>query len=987
MLFLLVLSCERVSAVTYTWTGNGAGLLLNLLGNWDSLLPLGSNTTELVFAGTNNIGTAASPLLQNLANPFVLNRLTFASGVGNVYLGGSDFRFGGTSAAITQNSSSAISITNTIRAASSGVVSIQLAGNGAGLVTMSGAIETGNGGRDYALVKSGSGTFALTGANTYGGGTTIDGGRLVVNNAASLGTGGLRINNGILQVMATHNSANAIALGDANSTVDIDAGQTFTTTGFINGAGALNKTGSGTMVISGGTNYSGGTNVAAGELRLGASDRLLDTGSVTISGGTFNLAGFSDTVGTVTLQSGSIIGTGTLTSSSYLLQSGSVSTILAGTGGMTKSSAGTLTLSGANTYTGGTTINAGTVIVNNAASLGSITGGLTLNAGTWQVASGFTTTRAVTLGSNASTISVDSGQVLNISTNGIAGTGTLNKAGTGTLVLSSGSTYTGGTNVQAGILRLGASHRLHDSGAVTVSGGTFDLLTYNETVGAVTLVNGSITGTGTLTSSSGGFSLQNGSVTASLGGNVAVTKTTSGTVTLGRANTYTGATSVNGGMLSVSANGALGTVGSGTSVASGAALRLNNISYSAAEALTINGSGINGGGALVNTGTSTFAGHVTAATHSTINAGGGVLTFTGGLTKDGTTLTIAGGGTVNINTVGIGGSSPNSDLVVDGTTVVLNAANTYNGPTTVQNSGTLRLGASNVLPTSPQTALTINTSSVFDLASRSDSVASLAGDSSGRVRNSTVGSTSTLVVNPASATSTTFAGIIEGTNGGTRGDVALVKSGAGTLHLSGANSFSGATTINGGTLTAAATSGGALGATSSITINADGRLLLGGDNQLNNSAALFLGGGTIALNGFDEGSAASAGASLLTLTASGSRLDFGTAETSLISLTGFNPAGFSLLVDNWTGTAETAGSLFTDRLIFDTDQTDNLIYFTFNGYNNGAMQLDLGNGFYEVVPIVPIPEPSTYLAGLVILFAILFEKCRRRSNIGRLPLP
>lgn len=277
-----VLCCGRASAVTYTWTGNGGNLLLNLLGNWDSLLPIGSNTTELVFAGTNNLGSAASPLLQNLANPFVLNRLTFASGVGNVYLAGSDFRFDGTSAAITQNSSSAISIAATIRGSGSGVITMNLNGDGSGIVTISGPIESGKGSRDYALVKNGSSTFAVTGANTYGGGTTINGGRLMVNNAASLGDGGLRINNAILQVTATHNNAHTIALGDADSTIEVDAGQTFTTTGFVNGAGALNKVGSGTMVISGGTNYSGGTNVLAGELHLGGSDRLLDTGSITI---------------------------------------------------------------------------------------------------------------------------------------------------------------------------------------------------------------------------------------------------------------------------------------------------------------------------------------------------------------------------------------------------------------------------------------------------------------------------------------------------------------------------------------------------------------------------------------------------------------------------------------------------------------------------------------------------------------------------------
>ena len=77
------------------------------------------------------------------------------------------------------------------------------------------------------------------------------------------------------------------------------------------------------------------------------------------------------------------------------------------------------------------------------------------------------------------------------------------------------------------------------------------------------------------------------------------------------------------------------------------------------------------------------------------------MNLTGGIAKNGTTLTLTGGGTININTNGITGSSANSDLVVDGTTVVLNTANSYNGPTTIQNSGTIQLGASNVLPTSP----------------------------------------------------------------------------------------------------------------------------------------------------------------------------------------------------------------------------------------------------------------------------------------------
>ena len=194
---------------------------------------------------------------------------------------------------------------------------------------------------------------------------------------------------------------------------------------------------------------------------------------------------------------------------------------------------------------------------------------------------------------------------------------------------------------------------------------------------------------------------------------------------LDAADTYSGNTTVSVGTLQVNANNALGGTANGTTVASGAALKLNGVNYSSAEALTLNGSGISNSGALANTGTKPFAGAITAATDAMINAGGGILTLTGGIAKNGTTLTIAGGGTVNINNNGITGSAANSDLVVDGTTVVLNTTNSYNGPTTVQNSGILQLGASNVLPSSPQTAMTVNTSSVFDLASFSDGVASL----------------------------------------------------------------------------------------------------------------------------------------------------------------------------------------------------------------------------------------------------------------------
>jgi autotransporter-associated beta strand protein len=332
---------------------------------------------------------------------------------------------------------------------------------------------------------------------------------------------------------------------------------------------------------------------------------------------------------------------------------------------------------------------------------------------------------------------------------------------------------------------------------------------------------------------------------------------------------------------------------------------------------------------------------------------------------------------------GITGSSPNSDLVVDGTTVVLDTPNSYNGPTTIQNSGTIQLGANNVLPTSPQTAMTVNSSSVLDMASYSDGVASLTGDSTATVKNSIASTTSTLTVNPGNGVSTTFAGVIAGTNGGAQGDIALLKTGAGTLVLTGANTYSGSTTINGGTLTAAATSGSALGSTSSITVNSGGTLALGASNQIN-SASINLAGGTFAKGNFSEGSTNAQGAGALTLTTGGSRIDFGSGTVGILCFATFTPGANTLAIDNWTGTANTVGSPSTDRLIFDSNQSANLSNFWFTGYAPGASEFSLGGGYYEITPTV-VPEPSTWAgAGLMLLALVLhFLRSRKRPHSWR----
>ena len=117
------------------------------------------------------------------------------------------------------------------------------------------------------------------------------------------------------------------------------------------------------MVLSGPNTYTGTTIISDGTLAYGANN-VISTGAVTVNGGTLGMGTFSDSVGTVTVDGGgNITGSGTLTSTgSFEMKSGSVSAVLAGTGiALNKTTSGTVTLSGANTYTGVTTVAGGTL--------------------------------------------------------------------------------------------------------------------------------------------------------------------------------------------------------------------------------------------------------------------------------------------------------------------------------------------------------------------------------------------------------------------------------------------------------------------------------------------------------------------------------------------------------------------------------------------------------------------------------------------------
>ena len=181
-------------------------------------------------------------------------------------------------------------------------------------------------------------------------------------------------------------SGSSFTLGSGTLTLDVlQASGGLTILGKIQdgtSAGALVKNGGGLLTLGGSTSnsFSGGVTINSGTLTT-AKANALGSGPLTVTAGTLNLGTFNQLAGSVTLVSGVIDGQATLTAPSFQAQSGTVNASLAGTGALTKSTAGTLTLASANTYSGGTTIQGGTVIVKNPRGSGTGSGPVRVNNG------------------------------------------------------------------------------------------------------------------------------------------------------------------------------------------------------------------------------------------------------------------------------------------------------------------------------------------------------------------------------------------------------------------------------------------------------------------------------------------------------------------------------------------------------------------------------------------------------------------------------
>lgn len=440
------------------------------------------------------------------------------------------------------------------------------------------------------------------------------------------------------------------------------------------------------------------------------------------------------------------------------------------------STAGAFTLGGA-AYT----INTSAGVTNNSTNTETINNAITLGiAQTWTASSG-----NLVFGGNVANggfgLTVTGG--FNTSITGIlSGTGGLTKTGAGTLTLSGVNTYNGTTTVNAGAISISSASSL-GTGSMTLNGGTLmNTATFTSTQPITLGASG-----GTLNALSGTTQTRSGVISGAGPLNVAGT----GTLVFSAANTYTGITNVNSGVLNIQSPAALGTTAGGTTVASGAALQIQGGIAVGAEALTLNGGGIASDGALRNiSGNNSWSGGITLGSASTIGSDSGNLTL-GGVISGAFNLTKVGAGTLTLTNTG------NS---FTGTVAVQNGTLSYG--TTVLGPGTngVVLGGVGTTGTLQYTGPSGTTSRTYTLATGGTGVFDIS----------------------TSASIFTISSVVAGTGN-------LRKAGSGTLLLSGAASYTGATRIDAGTLrlgianavpnTAVTVRGGSAGTTATLGLN------------------------------------------------------------------------------------------------------------------------------------------------------------------------
>ena len=928
------------------------GLNFNSNGS-ETFTVAGANVT--LNGGTSqtgrNTGTYAVNLNSGTLNLNNANDMTNPNGVNPPSLTISGGTLDNTSgASITQSTNAAVSLNGSF--VFTGTNSLNLGSNNAtftgGPITINTVAKTltmgalsGSSAHPINLTKAGTGTLTFGGVNASYGGTIT-----VANTAGVLNLGGLSASFGVTNFV---NNGGTAALGALSSTnaasVDFSGSGTTTTTatnltdGILGVAYTVNN---GADFAYNSTNASGGTIVAPPtETALPTSGTTTATGSVYFVTGSQNTGAntigalrITDTVAGQTLnmgsnnliltpETGSTGGLGgllysgalgssdsyTITGSGFIQATTTGSSLglnvyngtltvtnpligASGSGGIFKYGNGTLVLTGPNTYTGPTTVGAGTLDLGNG-NTGSFTG-----TGTITLASGSTLGVGLANGSTVGGAIVDSGAIVGneasgvintlsgtINPNGLNQTGGFTQTGAGTTILSNTNFYVGATNINAGAVEITNATALgsvaHPTSGVTVaSGAALQMQGGITTTGAYSLT---LSGTGLASESTPSGALESisgangytGAITlansASIGADAgslalsgviggastsALTITGTGTTTFSGAgsNTYTGKTTVSSGELDLNSGGfaiqgqGLGLVATAPDIlVSGGTLK-----FLASNQLA--NSGGNGNVTLSLTSGTVSLNGTTQTLYAFQNSGGTFTTGTGQLIGTGATTTFSGGS----NTINPGGTVEDSHFVISGGTNIVQGGSSASGILALDPSG---IG----IVFSNGANLTLNSDAanpgelILNPVGGSFLISTTAAPTTASIANSgSFAQAGTLILEGNVADFNIAAGSVP--SGGPDLSVSAViadgmssgsiyKTGAGILLLSGANTYSGittstATTISQGTVIAGVSNVG----TTSGAFGPKAGLVTLGDGSTANAAVTLLNAGVTVSN-------------------------------------------------------------------------------------------------------------------------------------------
>jgi autotransporter-associated beta strand protein len=592
---------DNLTGDTYTFTGTGK------LSGATTLTKLGNGTLILANTGGNDFtGTV------NLNGGVLQAGDGVTAGAGQ--LGSGQINLNGGTLALDHPSGDNVTLPNILT--STGTLTQQ----GADTVTV-----TGNNLGFSGVIDVNSGTLKLGSTNGFGtasisvqSGANLDITGYTVANALGFGGGTLE------SISGSGTSVTGPVTLNGGGVVSVAASSTLNISGAIGGAGGLVSSGSGLLILSGNNTYSGTTTVNAGTLQVGNSNALGSSSDPTsiASGAILDLAGYAvpepiqfngGTLRSSTGIGGTVSGIVTVGASGGTVDvptgiTLTLSNSVNGGGLLTKSSAGTLILSGSNSYSGGLALNAGEVEFANAAAVPatgqvSLANGITLAFGfdfdqtllNNAIASTFNTA-TIALAANdthdlnfANFAGVSLGAIGNVTYSGTltpafvnyylgGGGGTLTftsaltggtnlivgATGSSTVILTAANSFSGGTTVTAGTLRLGNSAALGLATDPATVNGTLDLNGYNLTVGSLAgtgLVtdNSSTPGTTLLTVNVAGADTYSGSINNGANGrSITLVKQGAGSLLFNKGNgsNYSGGTVINGGTLEVRTNNA-----------------------------------------------------------------------------------------------------------------------------------------------------------------------------------------------------------------------------------------------------------------------------------------------------------------------------------------------------------------------------------------------------------------------------------------------